>query len=396
MKLYKGNLYWDKTVKNPFEFKKIKTDIETRVLIVGAGFSGNLCANVLSESGMKVIVVDKDKIGRGSSLASTGLIQYRSDKMLSEFIEDIGEKQGALFYQMCLEAVDNLTALNKNLNCDTEYRLKDSLYYATVKKDENLLKKEYECLKKHDLPVELLDKQQLKGRYGLNKSMALRTWNEAEVNPYKFIQALISRNLEQGVEYYENTNLDLDNIVDNCIYTAEGQRIKFDYIILATGYSKIYPIINNKIISNRTYALCSKPLKDLWHDKVMIWETKKPYLYLRTTDDNRIIAGGLDEARTFVEENELRILAKAAKIAADVNRIFPGLNIQIDYYWNALFYGTKDGLPYIGRDPNNRNKFYLLGYEGNGMCYSMAGAMIIKDLITGVSNKYENIVKMDR
>lgn len=394
--LYKGNLYWDKTVNEPYEFEKIYTDLVTKVLIVGGGFSGNLCANVLSKSGMDVTVVDKSKVGRGSSVASTGLIQYRSDKMLSEFVDEIGEEKGQLFYQMCLEAVDHLTEINKNLNEDTEYRLKDSIYYASSKKDEKRLKTEFEYLQKYNFPVEYLDKNQLDCRYGIKKTAALRTWHDADVNPYKFIQALIKSNLEKGVKYFENTKLDLDSIKDNSIKTKDGNIIKFDNIILATGYSKIYPAIKKKTIVNRTYAMCTKPLENLWTDEVMLWETMVPYLYIRTTKDKRIIAGGLDEERNILEKNQLRILEKATKITDKVKKLFPNLDIKIDYYWTAFFYGTKDGLPFIGKDPDRINVYYLLGYEGNGMCYSMAGSLIIKDLLRGFSNKYEHIVGLDR
>ncbi len=394
--LYKGNLYWDKTLSDTFEFDKINADLKTGVLIVGGGFSGNLCAYVLSKAGMDVTVVDKDKVGRGSSVASTGLIQYRSDKMLTEFIDEIGEENGRLFYQMCLEAVDQLTKLNDDLDADTEYRQKDSIYYASSKKDENLLKIEYQNLQKYDFPVEFLDKFQLHDRYKIKKTAALRTWHDADVNPFKFIQALIKKNLQQGVKYFEDTKVDLDSIRDNSIKTKDGYIIKFDNIILATGYSKIYPALKNKTIINRTYAMCTKPIENLWPDEAMIWETTKPYLYMRTTQDNRIIAGGLDEGRNILEKNQLRILEKATKITDKIKKLFPFLDIKIDYYWTALFYGTKDGLPFIGRDPNKNNVYYLLGYEGNGMCYSMAGSLIIKDLIKGDPNKYENIVGLDR
>ncbi|MBP1743751.1 MAG: puuB 2, partial [Firmicutes bacterium] len=52
--------------------------------------------------------------------------------------------------------------------------------------------------------------------------------------------------------------------------------------------------------------------------------------------------------------------------------------------------------PFIGKDPFKSSTYYLLGYEGNGTCYSMAGAMIIKDLILGNSNQYADIVRVDR
>ena len=38
---------------------------------------------------------------------------------------------------------------------------------------------------------------------------------------------------------------------------------------------------------------------------------------------------------------------------------------------------------FIGRDSYNPDKYYLLVYEGNGTCYSVAGAFILKDLLNG-------------
>ena len=87
---------------------------------------------------------------------------------------------------------------------------------------------------------------------------------------------------------------------------------------------------------------------------------------------------------------------KAKRIAEQIEDIFPHLKIDIEYSWSALFYGSKDGLPFIGRDPLDPNKYYLLGYEGNGTCYSMAGAFILHDLIQGKQNIYTDLVKVDR
>jgi len=181
------------------------------------------------------------------------------------------------------------------------------------------------------------------------------------------------------------------------VFTIDGYNINYSSIILTTGYSNIYPVIENKCITYRTYAFCSSPMRDvMWKDKAMIWETHIPYLYFRETNDNRIIAGGLDEEKNEVEHNEKKIIKKAEKLTKQINKIFPQLQIEIEYFWSALFYGSKDGMPFIGRDPINPNMYYLLGYEGNGTCYSVAGAFILNDMINGKKNIYEEILKVDR
>ncbi len=397
MDLYAGNTYWDKTLTSQFNFEKLSHNINSDILIIGAGISGALCAYILSSNGLKVTVIDKDKIGHGSTAANTGLLQYSSDKRISKLIKEKGLEDGVLFYKMCLEAMDKLTTIIDKLESETDYRLRDSINYASEKKDRKLLFKDYEYLSKFDFPVEFLENDELKEKYNINKTAALKTWHDAEVNPFKLVQALTKKNIVQGVKYYEHTEIDLDRIMDKQVHTKEGHKINYKSIILSTGYTKIYPVIEDKCITYRTYAFCSFPMNEhLWKDNAMIWETNIPYLYFRSTPDNRIIAGGLDEEINEIVYDEKKIMKKAEKIARKIENIFPHLHIDIQYAWNALFYGSKDGMPFIGRDPINPNLYYLLGYEGNGTCYSVAGSLILNDIIKGKKNIYENLVKVNR
>jgi glycine/D-amino acid oxidase-like deaminating enzyme len=397
MKLYDGSTYWDQTVQEPIHFGKLERSIETEVLIVGGGMSGTLCAYVLSSHGLDVTVVDANCIGKGSSVANTGLLQYRSDKMLCEFADEIGEEKARLFYQMCLEAMDDLTLISEQVADASDYIKRDSIFYASTKEDEKKVRREYGYLIKYGFPADFLDHKTLQEKYRIDKSCAIRTWHDADVNPYKFIQALTKKNLQQGASYYENTDINVDNIQNNKVSTSDGHQITFKKIVLATGYTKLYPAIKEKCRINRTYAFCSEPYeKKLWKDDVMVWETRNPYLYFRTTVDHRIIAGGLDEETDKLAENDAATHRKASEIARQIEAVFPDIEIRISHAWNALFGKSNDGLPFIGQDPNQPSLYYVLGYEGNGTCYSMAGARIIFDLITGNPNPYKDIVKIDR
>ena len=397
MKLYSGVTYWDKKESSYESHLSLADNIKTEILIVGGGMSGNLAAYTLSKRGHQVVVVEKNKLGSGSSTANTGMLQYSSDMMLTEFIQSIGEKKAVLFYQMCLEAMKDLTSLNQDLDYDGDYILRDSIYYASQEDDVKNLTQEYEALKKHDFPVQFLDHSQLEKEYGINKGAALKTWFDAEVNPYKFIQAIVQKNKSRGVTYYEDTDILLDEIKSNSATTSQGHTIIFNQVILATGYTKIYECIKDKAQIERTYAFSATTSFDPpWKDDVMIWETRRPYLYFRTAKDHHIIAGGEDEYISKVEEDEDVIFEKTEQIRNQIEQIFPHLKVNITHRWNALFGTSRDGLPFIGEDPKFKNRYYLLGYEGNGTCYSMAGANILADLIEGKTNPYRDVVKVDR
>ena len=59
-------------------------DIETDVLIIGAGITGAMIADALTQAGFRVVMVDRrhDPV-KGSTVASTALVQYEIDTPLS-------------------------------------------------------------------------------------------------------------------------------------------------------------------------------------------------------------------------------------------------------------------------------------------------------------------------
>lgn len=397
MKLHFGTTVWDQDQSYEERTSSLNADLKTEVLIVGGGMSGNLIAHTLANRGREVTVIEARHIGRGSSLANTGLLQYWSDIMLWELAEQIGEKDAVDFYDLCLQSMRELNELAEELGMGEDYRVSQSVYYASHESDVEKLEKEYKMLSRHQFPAELLSRETLIEKYGIDKPAALRTGEDAAVNPYAFIQAISAANRAKGVRYFENTEIDLEQLGERAVTTVNGHKVEFDYMILATGYGKIYPVVEGRVEVNRSYAIASQPLDRLpWNEELLFWETKDPYLYFRLTADKRIIIGGLDEEVAQVETDPDRLRAKYEKLRDSFNQLVEGAYIEIDYAWNALFGTSKDNLPFLGADPEKDNHYYILAYEGNGTCYAWAGAKIVADLIEGVENCFARIVRLDR
>lgn len=133
-----------------------------------------------------------------------------------------------------------------------------------------------------------------------------------------------------------------------------------------------------------------------WYKRALIWETKRPYLYLRTTVDNRIIAGGLDEDSPEAPSTDNIVHQHADKLVDELQKLFPHELIEAEYMYGATFGESIDNLPFIGEHSNQPNHFYLLGYGGNGTVYSMLGSNILIDLIQGHENEDAHLVTLDR
>ena len=104
---------------------------------------------------------------------------------------------------------------------------------------------------------------------------------------------------------------------------------------------------------------------------------------MRTTHDGRVICGGEDEEFTDDEARDALIPRKAARIAAELARLFPELDTAPEFAWAGAFGATATGLPRIGRVPRMPRVHAVLGYGGNGITFSRIAAELIATELGG-------------
>lgn len=78
-----------------------------------------------------------------------------------------------------------------------------------------------------------------------------------------------------------------------------------------------------------------------WQDCSILWETKNPYLYMRTTIDGRIIVGGRDEEFSNAEKRDALLASKTHQLEEDFHELFPDVPFQTDFAWAGTFAKTK-------------------------------------------------------
>ncbi|MBW8332927.1 MAG: FAD-binding oxidoreductase [Prolixibacteraceae bacterium] len=391
MNLTTGYPYWLINSGLVATYPKLEKSVKTDIVIIGGGISGALAAYYLVDAGYRCIVVDARTIGLGSTCASTSLLQYELDKPLSVLSEQIGFQSASRAYRMCSEAIDKIESISEKINFNL-FERQNSVYFAAFKKDNELLKSEFEYRKKAGFQVQLLDESEIKYRFGFTAPSAILSAQGASTDAYLFTHALLQYSLKKGLEVFDRTEVTQIEYKKNgaVIKLGNGFTIDTNKIVNASGY-EISEFIDKKIVKlTSTYAIASESIQShvpVWKDSALLWNTADPYLYLRLTTDNRVIVGGRDEEFSGTVRRDRLIKKKSAMLKNDFSKLFPEIELIPEFSWTGTFGSTKDALPYIGTYSKTPHTFYALGFGGNGITFSLTAAEIICDMISGKANK---------
>lgn len=388
MNLKSNEPFW--LVKNGIisSFPSLRKDTSCDVLVVGSGITGSLIAHQCVQDGFKTILIDKREIANGSSSATTSMLQYEIDTPLYKLIEMIGEKGAVASYQACSRAIDQLAEITRKIKSKTGFAKKDSLYFAALKKDVAWVRQEFEARKKAGFDVKWMDADDILKKYDLQKAYGgILSQQGASIDAFLFVHEILAYDVENGLEVYDKTELMTVKYHKNHneVMLQTGAKIKCKKIVYCVGYESAAMIKEKFVDLISTYAIVSEVIskESKKYKDILIWNTAQPYLYLRTTDDGRILIGGEDEEFRDQKKRDTLIRKKEQKLLRLFKKYLPHIPFYSDFAWAGTFGTTKDGLPYIGEHKDFKNSYFVLGFGGNGITFSVTGMEMAASWLKG-------------
>lgn len=401
MDLRSSENFWP--IKNGLiqDFPSLQKSIKADIAIIGAGISGALIADSLCKKGFDVVMLDKRHSGNGSTAASTALIQYEIDTPLVKLAKIVGEDAAVRSYKLCLKSIDDLEKLSKKFPGHSDFKRKPSFQYTSFKSHLKQHQEELKIRQIHNISkTQWLGPKDIREKFEFEKLGGILSSDGAELDPFKLTHYLIKSHWKKNLRLFDNTEVvNISHQTKGVTLTTDtGFKVQAKKLIIACGYESQKYLPKKVEIQKSTYAIVSETLdqKSLWHKNSLIWETANPYIYLRTTADNRILIGGKDDDFYNPKKRDKSLVKKAATLEKNFKDLFPDIPFKTDFKWAGTFCGTKDGLPYIGSIPERPHTYFALGFGGNGITFSVIAAKIISDVLCGKKNDDEKLFQFNR
>jgi len=401
MDLKSGCIYWPQVYRGTIpRCSRLGRDVRCDVAVIGSGISGALVAYHLVREGVHVVMLDRREVGTGSTAASSGLLLYEIDTPLVELIGKLGREKAEAAYQGSLAAVRNFEPLVEELGDRCGLVARKSLYLAAEERHVEGLRAECEARRAMGIDVRYLSRKALAEEFGIARPAALVSREAFEVDPYRLTLRLITRSMEMGLEMYSPERVVGWEMGEGGVILrlASGACVKTKKVVIATGYETMEFLPSDLCQLASTFVVVSRPGTDLssWRERCLIWESARPYLYLRTTEDGRVMVGGADVDVVDEQERDGMLEEKAEVLCERFSELMPSIEMKAECAWTGTFGWTEDGLPYIGNARKWPDMYFALGYGGNGITFSLMAAKIIADSFAGRVNPYAGVFGFER
>ncbi len=384
-----GQSLWQKGRTPPVGFDRFASTMRPDVVVVGTGISGALMADALQDAGLSVVAVDRRQPITGSSPASTALLMSELDTPMSKLSRKVGLKAAAQVWLRSAGAAQALANRIADLGINCDFRERSSLYLPGDVLDLDGLKREADLRRQLGLRAQFIGRAELLRISGLRKGGAIVSRGNGEADPVKLVAGLWRKFRNGGGLIVRDFDVsDVDESASRVrIVATDGRHLLAKHAVLCTGYE--FPAYKRPdgftIIS--TWAIATRlQTRKLWPGRELIWEASDPYLYMRTTADGRIVAGGGDEEFSDAEKRDSLIAQKTDLIAKLAGRLFPNVDFEPEFRWTGSFGASDTGMPAIGLVPRRKRTYAVLGFGGNGFTFSMLAAQIVSRTINGMND----------
>ncbi len=356
-------------------YPEIQQDLKVDVAIVGGGIVGITAAYLLKKQGVKVAIIEADRILQGTTGHTTAKITSQHHLIYARLKQQVGQELAQQYADANESAIHLIasTAAENNIDCDFSWRPA----YVFTQSEQYLkdLEDEAQAACSLGIKASYMDNSPLP----FSVRAALRFDNQAQFHPLKYLQSLARQIPDQGSYILEKTTA--VGIDENplAVLTRQGQKVTADKIIIASHF----PFFDgggmyfSKLDPQRAYIIAIKAQEAFPEGMFISAESPSRSLRSQPYEDGELIliAG---ESHPTGEGTNLNTHYENLLDFAHEN--FEVKDVL--YRWSTQDYQTLDGIPYVGHlTPKSANIYVATGFDKWGISNGTASAMVLNDLI---------------
>ncbi|MCE5185886.1 MAG: FAD-dependent oxidoreductase [Planctomycetaceae bacterium] len=383
----KNRPYWYEHADTT-NFPHLMENASCDTAVIGGGITGLTAALALSQAGHDVILIDLNRIGRGTTGHSTGHLDNHYDIGLTNLVKYFGLSAARTFIHAKRHAIDCIEDWNKSYRLDSDFQRIGGCYYAEDADGVQAVQDEIDAANKLELNMTACNTAPLP--FETAKAMCLP--EQARFLPMVYVLALSRFIFLLGGRIYEMTRMeDFHEQHGKILIETTHGRIEANHLILAGHTSLTGKLsLQSRIFPHMSFVIAAQVEDEI--EDALYWDTHEPYFYTRiasTQEPRLLIIGGADrQTGDDKEEDPFQTLEAYARQRYRVS--------AVPSRWSHEYFTSADGLPFVGRVPWADRVYVAAAYSGDGLTLGTAAGLLLSDIIAGRDNPLAEVLSPER
>ena len=372
-------------VRRP-DYPRYRGESRIAVAVVGGGLTGCACAAVFAAAGVKVVLLESDRIGAGATAAGAGLLRQDLDASFQASVSAHGTRTARHVWQGFRRASLDFAAALRRLKIKADLAPQDLIYFTREGAESaRQMQREYAARRDAGLDCSWLTGRAIAQHAGLAGHGGIRTKGEV-LDPYRTAIGLATAAASKGARILERTTVRRVRAGRKSVeIKTDGGIITADAVIIATGgLLDDVRALRRHFPPTQSYAVVTDRLpaavrREVGARATALRDAASPPHVLRWLKDDRVLFSGADQPTVAARLRDTTIVQRANQLMYELTTLYPAISgVQPAWGWDVVHHGSPDGLPVIGPHRNFPRHLFALGHgrHGAGMAWLAAKVLL--------------------
>ena len=367
------------------EYSRQKGEIDTQVVIVGGGLTGCACAVSFAAAGVKVVLIEADRVGAGETARSAGILRQDLDASFQETAALHGLRAARHVWQGFRRASLDFGAALRRLGVKSDLAPQDLVTFTRQGTDAaRRLQKEYQGRRDAGVEASWLSARALAAETGVAGSGGIRSRGEV-IDPYRAAVGLAAAAAARGAIVHDRTTVRRVRAGRKAVQVkTDGGIVTANAVVMATGgllddvraLRRHFQPRQSCVVVTGTLPAAVR--REVGKRGAALRDTHQPPHLLRWLDDDRVLFSGAEQAPVAPRQRDRLLVPRANELMYELTTMYPAISgVPLEWAWETIEHGSPDGLPVVGPHRNFPRHLFALGHGRHGAGVAWLAARVL-------------------
>jgi glycine/D-amino acid oxidase-like deaminating enzyme len=383
-----GAQYWAErtAASRRRKYPPFKGKQEADVVVVGGGLTGCACAAAIAAGGMKVVLLEAERLAEGGTGAGLGAIVPEPDVRFRDAEKLAGRRVARIGWKESHRGALELATALKKLRTKCDLQPADFVINSATLADAEILRREQAARKDAGSDAPWLAGPAVTREIGAESAGAIRLHDAFLFDPVRAALGLADAAEHAGASIFEQSAVRRTTFTRRYadVMLAAGA-IRTRGIVVATGEPVGFVGQLRRHVRRQTgYAVATAPLsaamrREFTGKPVVTTEAGPEPHWWRPLPDDRILFTGAVSRPVAPRLRDKTVIQRTAQLMYELSLRYPVISgLPAAWGWDMPVVSGPDGLPWIGPHRNYPFHFFALafGWHGDGLAWLAAKAAL--------------------